>query len=132
MTKRKLELAPPWILEQAFTKEYQSNWTDAFETTHERDVPDNANIITSHVVYKLKPSELGEREMKSRIVPHGNRDDEKNSIRKDSAMAQLGIVRLLLSIVTFLGMRLAMADIKGAYLQSGPIKRDIYVRPPLE
>ena len=29
-----------------------------------------------------------------------------------------------------MGMRLALADIKGAYLQSGPMKRDIYVRAP--
>lgn len=29
-------------------------------------------------------------------------------------------------------MRLALADIKMAYLQSGPIKRDIYVRAPPE
>lgn len=70
--------------------------------------------------------------MKSRIVPHGNRDDEKDSIRKDSATAQLNIIRLVLSLVTFLGFRIGTADIKGAYLQSGPIQRTIYVRPPRE
>lgn len=70
--------------------------------------------------------------MKARIVPHGNRDDEKDNIRKDSSTAQLFVIRLLLSLVTFLCFRLATADIKGAYLQSGPIQRDIYVRPPKE
>lgn len=31
-----------------------------------------------------------------------------------------------------LNFRLATADIKGAYLESGPIRRTIYVRPPVE
>ena len=86
-------------------------------------------MITSHVVYKLKSDEEGKKVLKARIVPHGNHDAEKDEIRKDSSTAQLFVIRLLLSIVTFLGFLLGMADIKGAYLQSGPIKREIYVRP---
>lgn len=128
----KIAFAPPWIVEQTFAKEHESNWSDAYETVVEKDVPREANIITSHVVYKVKTDEQGERELKARIVPHGNRDLEKDSIRKDSATAQLCVIRLLLSIVTFLGFRLGFADIKGAYLQSGPIQRQIYVRPPKE
>jgi len=68
--------------------------------------------------------------MKARIVPHGNHDDEKDEVRKDFSNAKLFVVRLLLSLVTFLGFRIGTADIKSAYLQSGPIQRDIYVRPP--
>lgn len=70
--------------------------------------------------------------LKARIVPHGNRDDEKDDVRKDSSAAQFFAIRLVLYISTLLGFRLGMADIKGAYLQSGPIKRTIYVRPPRE
>ena len=132
VTRSKLEFAPPWILDYAFDKEYKSNWVGSYIPVEEKDVPHDANIITSHVVYKIKTAEDGTRTLKSRIVPHGNRDDDKDSIRKDSATAQLNIIRLLLSLVTFLGFRLATADIKGAYLQSGPIKRAIYVRPPRE
>lgn len=86
------------------------------------DVPNDANIITSHVVYKVKTEKDGKRTIKSRVVSRGNRDDDKDSIRKDSTTAQLNIIRLLLFLVTFLGFRLATADIKGTYLQSGPIK----------
>lgn len=39
---------------------------------------------------------------------------------------------MLLSIITCTGLDLATADIKGAYLQSCPIRREIYVRPPRE
>ena len=65
-------------------------------------------------------------------MPHGNRDEEKDNIRKDSSAAQFDVIRILLAITTFLGMRLAMADVSGAYLQSGSITRQIYVRPPRE
>lgn len=68
--------------------------------------------------------------MKARIVPNGNRDSEKDHIRKDSFTAQFAVIRLLLCIANFLGFRLGNADVKGAYLQSGPITRDIYVCPP--
>lgn len=132
VTGGKLAFAPPWILEQAFNKEHDSNWANAYEMVPEKSVPRNANTITSHVVYKVKTNEEGDRELKARIVPHGNRDTEKDCIRKDSATAQLCIIRLLLSIITVLGFRLGFADIKGAYLQSGPIQRDIFVRPPKE
>lgn len=70
--------------------------------------------------------------MKARIIPHGNRDNQKDEIRKDSCNAPLFIVRLFLSVATFMGFRIGTEDIKGAFLQSGLITRDIYVRPPHE
>lgn len=78
----------------------------------------------------MKTEENGKRFTKAQIVPHGNHDDEKDDVRKDSSNAPLFVIRLLLSLVTFFGFRIATADIKGAFLQSGPIKRDLYVRPP--
>lgn len=72
------------------------------------------------------------RKLKGRLVPHGNRDNERGDIRKDSSTAQFDVIRLLLCLTTFLGLRLGLADVKGAYLQSGPIQRELYVRPPRE
>lgn len=80
---RKLEFAPQWIQDEAFEEEYSANWTDSYAPVDERDVPNDANIITSRVVYKIKTSEDGFRNLKSRTVPHGNRDDKKDSIRKE-------------------------------------------------
>lgn len=65
-------------------------------------------------------------------MSHANRDSEKKDIRKDSSTVQFDFIRLLLAVSTLLGMRLVMAEIKGAYLQSGPIKREIFARPPRE
>lgn len=39
---------------------------------------------------------------------------------------------MVCSIATILCFRLGCLDIKGAYLQSGPIRREIFVRPPHE
>ena len=128
----KLTFAPPWIIEQAFQKEHDSNWKDVYILVPEREVPSNANVISSHSVAKVKTNEEGKRDLKVRLCPHGNRDSEKDSIRKDSdTVSWLGI-RILFAISVFLDFRLGTADIKGAYLQSGPIRRQIYVRPPRE
>lgn len=70
--------------------------------------------------------------LKARLCPHGNRDKMKHQIRKDSATAQFDVIRLLLSIATILQLRLGCVDIKGVYLQSGPIQRKIFVRPSKE
>lgn len=90
------------------------------------------NVISAHFVYKVKSDEKGKKRLKARLCPHGNRDKMKDTIRKDSATAQFDVIRLICSIASILRMRLGCIDVKGAYLQSGPITRDIYVKPPRE
>lgn len=132
VTLNKLESAPSWITDKSLKEEHAANWEDAYFEVKESTIPEDANVINSHVIYKLKMGETGTMRMKARICPHGNRDDQKDQIRKDSATAQFDVIRLLLAIVTLLPMRLGVLDISGAYMQSGPIKRDLYVRPPRE
>lgn len=55
------------------------------------------NVVTTHVVYKLKTGGDGTRKLRARIVPHGNREKEKDSIRKDSSSTYLDVVGLWLS-----------------------------------
>lgn len=54
----------------------------------------------------------------------------KCDTRKESSTTQFDVVRIVLSLVTFTEFRVGIVDIKGAYLQSGPIYRKIYVRSP--
>lgn len=130
VTRKKLGFAPPWIVEKAMRTEVDSNWAKAYKVVRETDVPRNENIISAHFVFKVKKEEDGSRRLKARLCPHGNRDQMKEDVRKDSATAQFHIIRLMLSLVVVLGFRIGVIDIKGAYLQSGEIKRRIYVRPP--
>ena len=128
---RDLEFASPWLVRESYEEE-EKNWVGVFEVVDESQVPKGANVISSHVAYKIKVGEDNTLKLKARICPHGNRDKEKDGIRKDSAAVQFPIIRLMLSIAALLGLRLGTIDITAAYLQSGPIKRIIYVRPPKE
>lgn len=129
-----LSFAPAWILEEAFNNEMADNWSDAYEMVDEDTVPRSANKIGCHTVYKVKdaPDGNGELYMKARNVLHGNRDKDRFNVRRDSASADLCVIRLVISIGLILGFSFGTADVKGAYMQSGPAKRDIYVRPPKE
>lgn len=80
----------------------------------------------------MKYCEDGTIRLKARTVIHGNRDNGQYSVHRDSASADLSVVRLVLSLEVILGLCFGTAGVKGAYMQSGPIKRDIYVRPPKE
>lgn len=100
-----LSFASPWIMEEALKHEHDSNWSGAYMEVPDHEVPRDAKIITSHVIYKLKTNEDGSRKLKARIVPHGNHDDLKEDIRSDSSNAPLFVVQILLSLCTFLGFR---------------------------
>lgn len=84
----------------------------------------------SHFVEKIKTDELGKRKLKARCSQHGDIDEEKDQIRKDSENVQVIILRLLLSPSTFPDFKIWTLDLK--LLQSGPLKRYIYVRTKRE
>lgn len=132
VTRKRLEFAPAWIVQKALQQEHENNWEMAYRYISEDIMPRNANVISSHVVYKVKTSEDGTMNLRARICPHGKRDDMKDDLRKDSTTAQFSVIRLLLSIATCSRVRLGLVYISGAYMQIGPIKRQIYGRPARE
>ena len=132
VTRSNLENAPPWLVQKALGEEIDIAWKGAYEEVPESEVPMGANVITSHVVYKVKNEEGGRKRLKARLCPHGNRDKEKGNIRVDSSNARFDLIRLMLSIACILGLEIGCIDVKSAYLQSGPISRELYIRPPRE
>lgn len=70
--------------------------------------------------------------MEARFCTHGNNGSMKEYLRMDSATAQYDVMRILLSLTNFIIMRPVVVDINRSYMQSEPIKRDIYVRPSKE
>lgn len=62
----------------------------------EKDVPPNANVTSTHVVYKVEKEEKGQKRMKARLGPHGNHDKEKGKIKNDSANTHFDVIRILL------------------------------------
>lgn len=83
VTAPQLTFAPPWIMQEALTSDHISIWKNVYVPVQDTDVPRDANLISSHVIYNLKTEETGKRFMKARIIPHGNHDDEKDDVRKD-------------------------------------------------
>lgn len=130
VTASAIAFAPNWIVEKAMRAEHDQNWVDAYEEVPESELPRNANVISSHVIFKIKTEDDGSLRLKGRIVVHGNRDADRELVRSDSAAADMMIIRMIISLATILDFNMASADIKGAYMQSGPIRRDVYVRPP--
>lgn len=69
---------------------------------------------------------------KARTAPHGNLDQDKDGVRKDStACPPLGMA-ILLSISVLCNFFITNIDIKSAFLQSSESQRDVYVVPPRE
>lgn len=132
VTRKKLEFSPEWVIQKVLQAENDNNWKKENKETPEGQVESNSNEKISHVIYKIKVNEDGTLKLKARICPRGNRDELKDEVRKDSATAQFNVIRLILEIATYLQMRIGILDISGPYMQIGPIKREIFVRPPRE
>ncbi len=103
---------------------------DAFFPVDLADLPGRANLITSHHFFQVRHHRnCSTFKLKLRLVPHGKRDIDKDSLRSDSSTAQFPVIRTLISIAATMHWRLGSIDIKNAYLQAGPPHRDIYVKP---
>ena len=101
-------------------------------SVHRSKVPTNANVISSHVLYKIKRRDDGSLTCKARIAPHGNEDRDRLNLKTDSACCPPIGIRVLFSICQLHRWHLTKIDIKGAFLQSGNAQRDVYVIPPRE
>ena len=132
VSEARLKFAPSWLIQKAIDVELNNyKGKGAYTTVHKRGVPRDANIISSHHFFQIKTDGCPEKlKLKCRLVPHGNRDAEKESLRTDSSTAQFPVIRLVLSLATILRFAVSTIDITGAYLQAGEIKREIYMRPP--
>lgn len=130
MSRREVEFLPNWMIERSINKE-KEGYQDVYQQLKREDVPRGANVITSHAFFQIKPAaDKDTLRLKCRLVPHGNRDKEKESLRSDCATAQFPIIRLLVAMAAIFKFRLGCIDITGAFLQNPPIERDIYVQPP--
>lgn len=122
---------PSYILWNAYNAK-EEKFKQTVQEVHVTVVPKNANIITSHVIYKVKPNDDGSLKMKARIAPHGNKDKDRSDLKTDSATCPPTGIRVLLSIATFMKWPITKIDFTSAYLQTGDARRDVYVVPPRE
>lgn len=71
------------VTENAYNME-QSTFSEDCTQIFKSDVPYEANIIASHVLYKIKTLDDGTLMCKYRIAPQGNKEKDKNKLKRDS------------------------------------------------
>lgn len=59
VTSSEIHFAPLWTIEKSTNAEYDQTWTDAYEEVMESDLPKDANVISSYVVFKIKTTPEG-------------------------------------------------------------------------
>jgi hypothetical protein len=133
VTRSHLSFLPPWFLDNALDEELD-NWSEAVETGTWATFADldSPNVITSHVLYKVKTDEAGKHKLKARLVLHGNKEQAADDIRSDAASIHFSLIRMIVTIAAMMNFELAGVDAKKPYHQSGRAPRNILVRLPAE
>lgn len=93
-------------------EEHNDRWIEAYVSVKYLDVPMNANVITSHVIYNVKREEDIFLGLKGRILPHDNGYMIKEEVMKDSESVKFGVIGLMIAVITFLPSSRGLIDIK--------------------
>jgi len=101
---------PQFVVQNAYKCE-EDSFRKTVRSVHVSNVPQNANVISSHVLYKVKKMDDGSMKIKARIAPHGNKDKFKNDLKKDSATCPPVGIRIALSIASMLKWDTAKIDL---------------------
>ena len=120
-----------YILSAAYKKEEES-FLKTVKIIPKESLPQDANIIRSHTLYKIKVSDDGTKKLKSRIAPHGNEDSMRLELTTDCATCSPAGLRIIDSIASLLGWLVTRVDAKTAFLQTGKAQREVFVIPPVE
>ena len=122
---------PSYLMQNAYFDE-ENSFKKTVRVVSRYEVPAESNVISSHVIYKIKVTDDGSLKLKARIAPHGNEDSLRYEMRTDCAMCAPMGVRLLISIAAVKKWRITKVDVKSAFLQTGAAERQVFVIPPGE
>ena len=107
-----------FALVNAYKAEEETFLKTVRPVTHDK-IPAGSNVISSHVLYKVKQNDEGSLKLKARIAPHGNEDDLKDVLSKDCMPCPPTGIRILESLASLFGWPVYRADVKAAFLQTG-------------
>ena len=110
-------------------KEEELKKFDDFKVFEE--VPDNGQFrLGTNWVITEKEKE-GMVVVKARLTIRGDQEDV-GGVRTDSPTIKKGNIRILLTVAAKEKWKLKSSDVTSAFLQSVPLNREVFVRPPLE
>lgn len=120
-----------YVITSAYKQEEES-FLKTVKLVPKEKVPENANIIRSHTLYKIKVNDDSTMKLTARIAPHGNEDAMRHELKTDCATCSTAGLRILESISALFGWKVIRVDAKTAFLQTGEAQREVYVIPPVE
>lgn len=105
---------------------------ESLRTIYLHEFPHDANVISSHTIYKVKVCDDDSHALNARIAPHRNEDDPRSFIRSDCAMGILAVMRIPISTPSLIPWKLHNLDGNSAFPQTGSAVRDLYLIPARE
>lgn len=94
------------------------------------DIPEGANEMGGRLVLVIKCGSTDKEVMKARLFVQAFRDNIRTSLVQDSATSRQVSARMLVGLVTIIGVRIFSTDVTQAYLQSATgVMHDIYIKP---
>lgn len=96
------------------------------------EVPDNATIISSHTVYRIKVEGDDAHSLKARIAPHGNENALNFELKSDCDMGSSLGFWIVLTKSAINSWIIVRANDEVAFLKTGEASRDLYIPPPRE
>ena len=110
-------------------KEVELEKFDEFDVYEE--VPENGQKVLGCRWVLTEKFKDGMKCVKARLCIRGDLEDTSD-IRTDSPTVRKGNINILLVVAATEGWTITTSDVTAAFLQSGQIERDIFVRPPPE
>lgn len=95
-------------------------------------VSTDANIIISHVVYKVKVEDGRVLKLNARILTHGNEESLPHALQSDCSMCSPVSMRTIFSVAALFLWRLAKMDEQSSFRQTVQAAPDAYMAPPPE
>lgn len=90
------------------------------------DVPDDANVINSHTLYKIKINDDRSPNLKACIPLHGNEDATKSLLSADCTICPADGLRIVDTIAPLKKWIVQKEDVESAFLHTGQAKCAVY------
>lgn len=122
---------PQYEIIMAYTHN-KNDFRESVKTVPLCEVPSNANMISSYVVYKITVNDDHSFKLKACIVPHGNEDDVKYILRSDCSMCSPASFPMVVFVALLMKLWFRKINVNTAFLQTPRAERDVYVILPTE
>ena len=128
---KKNEIEEIYINNHSCSEEAKLKELESWKDNNVQETVKNQKRISVRWVCSVKQTDKGSKP-KANLVARGFEEDSLNTFEKESPTASKDTLGTLLSTIITNNWNLKSIDIKTAFLQGKFLKRDAYLKPPLE